>query len=68
VPAWTKDLKGYSGDAAVVQVRWSAALLLRAVYQQAVSVEVGRVWFRDDTPFDVLRDKGVFLFTAGARF
>lgn len=64
---WSQDVKGYAGDGSLVQGRWTAGLLLRAVYQQVFFAEIGRVWIRSDTDYDGLRDKGVFLITAGMR-
>jgi hypothetical protein len=65
---WSQDLKGYSVDGSVIQGRYSAGALLRAVYLQTFFVEFGRTWLRHDTAFDGVRDKGVYLFTAGARY
>jgi hypothetical protein len=65
---WSQDLKGYSVDGSLVQGRWTAGLLFRAVYQQVFFAEVGRAWVRGGTDFDGLRDKGVYVVTAGMRF
>jgi hypothetical protein len=65
---WSQDLKGYAVDNSLIEGRYSAGLLLRAVYQQVFFLELGRTWLRHDTDFDVLRDKSVYLITAGARF
>jgi Protein of unknown function (DUF1302) len=64
---WSQDLKGYAADGSMIEGRYSAAFLLRAVYQQVFFVELGRTWLRHDTAFDPLRDKSVYLITAGAR-
>ncbi len=65
---WSQDVSGYSADGSLVEGRYVAALLLRAVYQQFVFAELGRTWIRQDTAFDPLRDKQIWLFTLGVRF
>lgn len=65
---WSQDVNGYALDGSLVQGRWVGGVVLRAVYQQALFAEIGRTWVRRDTPFDALRDKGVYMATAGVRF
>jgi hypothetical protein len=65
---WSQDLKGYSADGSLIDGRYTAGLLLRAVYLQVFFVELGRTWVRRSTEFDPLRDKSLYLVTAGARF
>lgn len=65
---WSQDLKGYAADGSLVEGRWVAGALLRAVYQQMFFAEIGRTWIRQDTPYDPLRDKGVYVVSAGVRF
>lgn len=65
---WSQDLKGYAADGSLIEGRYTAGVLLRAVYQQFLFVELGRTWVRRNTEFDPLRDKSLYLITAGVRF
>ena len=65
---WIHDVEGYSADGAQVEGRMGVNMSVRAVYQRAFFVSVGRTFWNEDTDYDVLRDKDIWSFTAGMAF
>jgi len=68
VVSFSHDVVGYSADGTMVQGRVSGSLALRLSYRQMAFVQASGTWFRLDTPYDFLRDRGVYNFSVGATF
>ncbi|MCB1847269.1 MAG: DUF1302 family protein [Halieaceae bacterium] len=62
---WNHDVQGYSVDGAQLQGRRTFTLKLRAVYQRALFLELGRSWIKSTTNYDPARDKGVYTLAVG---
>ena len=68
VVLWTHDVEGYSVDGSQAEGRQILTLQLRAIYQRAFFVEVGRSWVRSTTNYDPARDKDVYGVAVGLQF
>ncbi len=68
VVLWSHDVEGYSVDGSQAEGRQTLTLQLRAVYQRASFVEVGRSWVRSTTNYDSARDKDVYTVAVGLQF
>lgn len=65
---WSQDVEGYAVDGSQVEGRQVTNLRLRAVYQRAFFLEVGRSWVRSNTDYDPARDKDVYSMAVGMQF
>jgi len=63
-----QDVKGYSPDSTMVQGRVTVGAALRAVYLAHFYAEIGGTWYRRNTEFDPLRDRGLYTLAAGMSF
>ncbi|MCP5165654.1 MAG: DUF1302 family protein [Pseudomonadales bacterium] len=68
VVLWSHDVEGYSVDGSQAEGRQTLTLQLRAIYQRAFFVEVGRSWVRSTTNYDPARDKDVYTIGVGLQF
>lgn len=66
-PAFTlgNDIRGYSVDNAIVGGRVMYAAALRIDVRQACWLELGGTWYRRNTAFDAIRDRGAYTFSMG---
>jgi hypothetical protein len=65
---FAQDVQGYSTDSTMVQGRLSGGAALRAIYLRRLYAEVGGTWYRRNTAFDPLRDRGTYTLAAGVTF
>jgi len=65
---WTHDVEGYAVDGSQLEGRQTIGLLLRAVYQRAFFMEVGRSWVKSTTNYDPARDRDVYTVAVGMQF
>ena len=65
---WLHDVEGYAPDGTLVEGRMGVNLNLRATYQRAFFVSVGRTFWKENTDFDPLRDKDIWSMSAGMAF
>lgn len=65
---WSHDVKGYSTDGTMVEGRHVINLRLRAIFQRAFFLEIGRTWVNSNTAYDSLRDKDLYSIAAGVAF
>ena len=63
-----QDVQGYSTDSTMVEGRLTGGVALRAVYLRRLFVEAGATWYRRNTEFDPLRDRGNYTLAAGVTF
>ena len=63
-----QDVQGYSADSQIVQGRLTGGAALRAIYLQRFYAQIGATWFRRNTEFDPLRDRGAYTLAAGVTF
>ena len=66
--AWSSDIEGYSIDGSQVEGRHVLNLKMRAVYQRAFFLEIGRTWVNSNTDYDVARDKDLYSIAVGMAF
>jgi hypothetical protein len=66
--SWSHDVKGYAVDGGQAEGRRVINLRLRAVFQRAYFIEIGRSWVNSNTDYDVLRDKELYSIAAGIAF
>lgn len=66
--AWNHDVEGYAIDGSQLEGRQVIALRLRAIFQQAYFLDIGRSWVKSTTDFDAARDKDVYSIAVGLVF
>ena len=52
----------------MVEGRLTGGVSLRAIYLRRLFAEVGATWYRRNTEFDPLRDRGNYTLAAGVTF
>ena len=65
---WNHDVGGYAVDGSLTEGRRVLNLRLRAVYQRAFFLEIGRTWINSTTNYDPARDKDAYSMAVGMQF